>query len=359
MATKKNTRKGSSAGAGFEPWSRAALAPVVLLLGKQRVFAGRAITALRKAARSEAEKSGAVEPPEITEVEARTYEKSALGQYTSPSLFGGTPLVIIKGLDQANDDLLDDLFSYLQNPSPDAYLVLWHAGGNKGKRVLDLCKKGAAKVYSCDELKWPEEKEKFLNSEAARLHRPLTTEAAKALVAALGDEFEEMLAVATQLLETAGDPAKPLGLDEVEEYLQGRVEATGFNVADAAVAGHVGEALRLLRHALATGVAPVLIVAAMATKLRQILTATTPALPPAVEAMDLLPPPKPLFGKMAQSVRAVLPRWDDERLGLAIRAVAAADEAVKGGSRDPEYALEAMVLAVCRYASGSRQPLGK
>lgn len=356
MATKKNAQRGSRA--GFEPWSRATLAPVVLLLGKQRVFAQRAIASLRAAALDAAEKAGAMEPPEITEVNARTYESSRLSQLTSPSLFGGMPLVIIPGLEQANAELLQDLEAYLKNPASDAYLVLWHAGGNHGKKVLDLCKGGTAKVYACDELRWPEEKAQFLQAEAGRLGRPISQDAVAALVAALGDEFEELLSVTTQLLQTVGNPTQPLSLAEVDQYLQGRVEATGFNVADAAVTGNVGEALRLLRHALATGVAPVLIVSAMATKLRQILTSFSTQLPPAVAQMDLVDPPKPLFGRIAQGIRAVAPRWDDERLGLAILAVARADEAVKGASRDPEYALEAMVLAVCRYASGVREPVG-
>ncbi|SQC02384.1 hypothetical protein [Mobiluncus curtisii] len=66
MATKKNAPRGSKS--AFEPWSRAALAPVVLLLGKQRVFAQRAIASLRAAALDAAERAGAMEPPEITEV---------------------------------------------------------------------------------------------------------------------------------------------------------------------------------------------------------------------------------------------------------------------------------------------------
>lgn len=51
-------------------------------------------------------------------------------------------------------------------------------------------------------------------------------------------------------------------------YHGGKVEATGFKVADAAVAGDAGEALRLLRHAIAVGVDPVPIVAVLAQRLR-------------------------------------------------------------------------------------------
>ena len=54
-------------------------------------------------------------------------------------------------------------------------------------------------------------------------------------------------------------------------YHGGKVEATGFRVADAAMAGDTGEALRLLRHAIAVGVDPVPIVAVLAQQLRQLI----------------------------------------------------------------------------------------
>ncbi len=47
-------------------------------------------------------------------------------------------------------------------------------------------------------------------------------------------------------------------------YHRGRAEVSGFNVADMAVEGKLAEALEQLRWALSTGVAPVLIVSAMA-----------------------------------------------------------------------------------------------
>ena len=56
----------------------------------------------------------------------------------------------------------------------------------------------------------------------------------------------------------------------VERYHAGRVEVSGFKVADAAVEGRYEEALRLLRHALATGIDPVPVNAAFAAGLRNI-----------------------------------------------------------------------------------------
>jgi len=46
---------------------------------------------------------------------------------------------------------------------------------------------------------------------------------------------------------------KHIDQDDVAKYQQGRVESTGFDVADAVVDGRTAEALISLRNALATG----------------------------------------------------------------------------------------------------------
>ncbi|MCV0002019.1 DNA polymerase III subunit delta [Mobiluncus mulieris] len=388
---------------------------MVLLLGKQEVFAKRAIAMLRREAMTLAESAGDFEPPEVTELDASSYEAGSLAQLLSPSLFGGKPLVVVSGLEGGSAALLDDLAAYLESLTgasgaaagtagasgaggrsalgaaasrganrdgdataggdPEAYLVLWHGGGVRGKKVLDLVKglaggaggrgasgvaasRGASRdggkgpwaaIYSCDDLKRRDEKLKFLTTEGTRLGRKLEPAAANALVDALGEEFGELVAVTDQLLETAGNMDCPLRLDDVQVYLKGRVETTGFDIADAAVVGDVSGALAKLRHALGIGVAPVVIVAAMAMKIRQLLQL---AAPPSrlVQETGLLADVKPMNDWMARKIRPLLGRWDDARLGRALRAVSVADAQVKGGSRDAEYALEAMILEVCRCA---------
>lgn len=423
-STKSYKSKTAGVGTGFPPWSRAVLAPVVLLLGKQEVFAKRAIAMLRREAMTLAESAGDFEPPEVTELDASSYEAGSLAQLLSPSLFGGKPLVVVSGLEGGSALLLDDLAAYLESLTgasggaggrgaagasgaaagtagasgaggrsasgaaasrganrdgdataggdPEAYLVLWHGGGVRGKKVLDLVKglaggvgasgaaasRGASRdggkgpwaaIYSCDDLKRRDEKLKFLTAEGTRLGRKLEPAAANALVDALGEEFGELVAVTDQLLETAGNMDCPLRLDDVQVYLKGRVETTGFDIADAAVVGDVSGALAKLRHALGIGVAPVVIVAAMAMKIRQLLQL---AAPPSrlVQETGLLADVKPMNDWMARKIRPLLGRWDDARLGRALRAVSVADAQVKGGSRDAEYALEAMILEVCRCA---------
>ena len=389
-STKSYKSKTAGVGTGFPPWSRAVLAPVVLLLGKQEVFAKRAIAMLRREAMTLAESAGDFEPPEVTELDASSYEAGSLAQLLSPSLFGGKPLVVVSGLEGGSAALLDDLAAYLESlmgasggaggrgaagasgaaagtagASGAAAGTAGAAAGTAGASGAGgrsasgaAASRGASRdggkgpwaaIYSCDDLKRRDEKLKFLTAEGTRLGRKLEPAAANALVDALGEEFGELVAVTDQLLETAGNMDCPLRLDDVQVYLKGRVETTGFDIADAAVVGDVSGALAKLRHALGIGVAPVVIVAAMAMKIRQLLQL---AAPPSrlVQETGLLADVKPMNDWMARKIRPLLGRWDDARLGRALRAVSVADAQVKGGSRDAEYALEAMILEVCRCA---------
>ena len=126
----------------------------------------------------------------------------------------------------------------------------------------------------------------------------------------------------------------------VEIYHGGKVEATGFRVADAAVAGQTGEALRLLRHAIATGVDPVPIVAVLASQLRQLVKVGSAGRGGSQQLAKQLG----MAPWQIDKARRQLGHWTADGLGRAIQAVAAADVEVKGGGRDPVFAVERAVL---------------
>jgi DNA polymerase-3 subunit delta len=168
--------------------------------------------------------------------------------------------------------------------------------------------------------------------------------AVRSLVDAVGSDLRELAAACSQLV---ADTTGLIGPDVVERYYGGRIEATGFRVADAAIAGSSGQAVALLRHALATGVDPVPIVAALAAKLRILakVAAVRGRGTAAVRELGLAP---------WQTDRALadLRRWTPEGLAVAISSVAQADAEVKGESRDPRFAVERAVLRVAA-ASGT------
>jgi DNA polymerase-3 subunit delta len=234
----------------------------VLISGPEAVLVERAIASALEALR-------AGDPGlEVIKLYAEGYESGTLTMHASPSLFGGTTAIVVHDLDAASDELQTDLLDYLAAPAQEITLVVTHKGGVRGKKVLDTIKKAGARVIDCPLIKSDGDKTAFATNEFRSQGRKATHDAVRALVQAVGRDVRELAAACAQLIaDTEGV------IDEamVEKYHGGKVEATGFKVADAAIAGHAGEALRLLRHAISAGDSPVPIVAVLAMQLRQMV----------------------------------------------------------------------------------------
>ena len=175
----------------------------------------------------------------------------------SPSLFGGTTVIVVRDVaDAAERRSPTSCAGVVADPGDDVVLVLVHAGGVKGKALLDAAKQGRRRSSSSARpVKWESDKVAFVQAEfkaagppgrAGAPRSPWSTRSA-ATCASSPSACSQLVADTTGTVDRA----------VVERYHAGRVEVTGFKVADAAVEGRYEEALRLLRHALATGVDPV------------------------------------------------------------------------------------------------------
>lgn len=307
--------------------------PLVLITGPESILAERALASVVSELRVTAPDL------EVVRLQAATYEAGALGMHASPSLFGGEKAMVVLDLDEAPDELQTDLLAFLAAPEPDITLVVTHKSGQRGKKVLDTLKKGGARVVEAPAIKSDRDKSDFAMHEFRAAKRRASPEAVRALIEAVGKDLRELAAACQQLIsDTTGV------IDEVlvEKYHGGKVEASGFRVADAAIAGNSGEALRLLRHAIATGVDPVPIVAVLAQQLRQLVRVGFAGRGRSADvARDLGMAPW-----QVDKARRALSGWDSEALARSIQAVAAADFEVKGGGRDPVYAVERAVLTI-------------
>ncbi len=311
---------------------RIELAPVVLILGPEGLLADRAADRIRALAHE------ADPQVERTDISAASYQAGQLDVLASPSLFGEARLVIVPDLENLSDALAKDLLDYIAAPAPDVWLLLRHPGGNaRGKKVIDAVTKAGFPVIPADKLKNDKDKLALLLSDAKEAGRRLDKDAAQALVDALGNDVRSMAAALAQLM---ADVQGRITVDHVRKYHSGRVEATGFEVADAAVAGQSARALTLLRHALATGIDPVPIVAALALKIRQMAKVSV-AGSSGPQALGMAP-------WQIDRARKDLRGWSDTSLAAAVNAIALADEEVKGASRDPERAVEKAVITLCR-----------
>ncbi len=320
---------------GSVSWNQATAASVVLVTGPEALLAERAVDRIVAEVRAESPQV------EVTRIEAAAYQPGQLGVVSSPSLFGEPRVVVLEGLHVGNDAVFADLPAYVLAPEPDVVLVVVHASGNRGRGVLDKVRKAAAVHVACDAVKRESDKAAFARAELRAGARKVDEAAVQALVDACGADLRELAGACQQLIS---DTSGTITADVVGRYYSGRVEATGFSVADAAVAGESGKAVALLRHALATGTDPVPVVAALASRLRT-LAKVAAARGRSMSAQDLGMAPWQL-----DRARRDLVGWRPETLAAAITAVAQADAEVKGAGRDPVFAVERAVLRVAAAA---------
>jgi DNA polymerase-3 subunit delta len=308
----------------------------VLVSGTEAVLADRSIRLLRDILRAE-------DPSlEIVELDAANYAPGELLTMASPSLFGEPRFIRVDSVEKTSDAFLDEVLGYLEMPADDTYLVLRHAGGVRGKKLLDAVRAGTGNGIEivCAELKRDSDKLDFVHAEFSAARRRASPGAQRALVSAFSEDLAELAAAVRQLLADTDDEITE---QVVARYYGGRVEANAFAVADAAIAGRHGEALGLLRHALASGADPVPMIAAIASKIRTMakLSGARGGSGDLAQRFGLAP-------WQVDRARRDLQGWTDAGLGRAIEALADTDAQVKGGGRDPVYALERLVEALAR-----------
>jgi DNA polymerase-3 subunit delta len=318
------------------PWERIRPAKVVLVTGPEQFLADRAIRQLR-------DQLVAEDPSlEVNDMEADHYTPGELITLASPSLFAEPRLIRVVNDEKCSDAFLTETLSYIEAPADDTYLVLRHGGGVRGKKLLDAIRSGTGDGIEviCAELRGDSDKMQFAAAEFAAEGRRVTSGALRALVQAFQGDLAELAAACAQL---TSDAAAEITEATVEKYYSGRVETTGFKVADSAIAGRQGEALILLRHALASGNDPVPIVAAFAMKLR-----TMAKVSGAYGSQGELASRFGMAPWQVKNAQRDAASWSDDGLGNAIELVATTDAAVKGAERDPVYALERLVGVVAR-----------
>ncbi|WP_433121823.1 DNA polymerase III subunit delta [Micromonospora sp. CA-246542] len=318
----------------------ASLAPIVLVLGDEELLATRAV--------SEAvERARATDP----EVDVREYQAAALtvgeiAEMLSPSLFGGRRLLILRSGQDARKDLVAALLAYAKNPDPEVQLLVLHLGGAKGKAFADGLRSAGATVVPAAKLKGHRDRVAFVRDEIRRAGGRCPDDAAEALIAAVGNDLRELAAACSQLM---ADTDGRISAETVSRYYRGRVEVTGFTVADATMVGDVPAALEALRWALHVGVDPVPIADALADGVRTVARVASAGRGNAYQLASSLGMPAWKIERAQRQGRG----WTPEGLVRAMQVAAECNAAVKGGSDDRAYALERAVFSVAAARQGS------
>lgn len=317
-------------------WRQVRPAPVVLVSGSEDFLADRAIRLLRDLLRAENASL------EVTDLEADGYVPGELISLASPSLFNDPRLIRVENAEKCTDAFLTETLRYIEQPADDTYVVIRHGGGVRGKKLLDAIRagRGGGIEIVCAELKKDTDRLDFAAAEFSDAGRRATASAVRALVTAFADDLAELASACQQLLE---DTSEEITEVTVEKYYSGRVETNAFKVADAAIAGRRGEALVLLRHAISSGADPVPMVAAFAAKLRTMakISGVRGSSMQLAQQFGLAP-------WQVDRAKRDLQGWSEAGLGRSIELIAETDAQVKGGGRDPVFALERMVGVISR-----------
>ncbi|MDR2565511.1 MAG: DNA polymerase III subunit delta [Bifidobacteriaceae bacterium] len=323
------------------PWDRIEPDRLVLVLGPEDLLADRAVQRLGRLAREE--------HPELdfATIDAAEASRDALVGAASGSLFADYTVVVVERGEKANGDFLDGALAYLRAPSPEAMVVFRHAGGRSAKKLIDALRGAKAAEVDASPIRSDRDKEAFVKAEFRRGGRGADERAVRALVEAVGSDLRELASAVDQMM---ADSTGPITAQLVDRYYGGRLETTVFKVADAAVAGQVGEALRLARYALGAGVDPVPMIGALAGKLRT-MAKVGGALASGLNPVKDLG----MNSWQVDQAKRVLRNWDGAGLGRAILAVAQADAQVKGlGGASSKtaryYAVERAIIAVAGAA---------
>jgi DNA polymerase-3 subunit delta len=298
-----------------------------LLLGAEGALADRALAKLQAQLKEES--------AEITSLSAAEVQIGDIADALAPSLFSERRALILKDLQDLPEDSKEEVTRYLAHMDPTMTVIFIHKGGVKGKALLDAIKKAKPEVITCDAIKKDVDKEEFVKGLFQDAGRKASAGAIKAMVASLGSDMRELQSAVSQMALDA--PAGVIDETIVDKFQQGRIETTGFDVADATLDGNLPVALITLRSALETGTDPVMVTSAIASSLRSL--AKVSGVNSSIKSFEVA-------GQLGMApwqidkARRQLKSWTPRAIAAAVIAIAQADADVKGASADPIYSLE-------------------
>jgi DNA polymerase-3 subunit delta len=306
---------------------------IYLILGPESALAERALTKLQEELKDE--------KCEVTTLFAGDTIVGDIADALAPSLFSERRALIIRDLQDLPEENRLEITRYIEAPDQLTTLIFVHKGGIKGKALIDAIKKVKPQIIACEALKKEAEKSDFVKTLFLDLGRKASPAAVAALVGALGNDLRELAGAVTQI--SADAPAGVIDEMMVDKFHQGRIETTGFDVADATLDGNLPAALIALRSALETGTDPVMITSAIASSLRSLAK---------VSGANRNQKSFELAGALGMApwqidkARRQLNRWNPGQIADAVGAIARADAEVKGAASDPIYALEKAVTKI-------------
>jgi len=313
--------------------------PIALIVGAERLFAERAVTALRRACLGD---DGQGFNEEVFEGKSASGSRIVDAARTLPML-GGRRFVLVRDVDAMATPELERVADAFDDPSDLACLVLT---ATKLDARLKFAKRAKKLGYWIDAspLKTSELRS-FVAEEARRRGVAFQGAALTALVDAIGNDLSAIDDALERLSLYVGEGGK-VDVDAVSACVtHARVESI-WQLVDAVGARDRRTALAASGSLLSDGEPPLRVLAMIARQLR-ILSRMRDALQSGASPQDAAkragaPPFK------ARDLANAARRFDDRHLRQAFTLLAETDVALKGSRRPPDTVLQAAILELTR-----------
>jgi DNA polymerase-3 subunit delta len=219
------------------------LKPAYLIHGDDHGRIGERRARLRAMAEAESGQSGV----ELFEGDASTGDAVA-GALTAMTFALGRRFVIADGVERWKEADVAAVVAAMEGIDPDTLTVAFFAredGRVKAPAALHKAVEKAGGLIAAENVLKARALPGWVVKQAADLGFELDQQAAKALIAQVGDRQQRLLRELEKLALEYGEGAR-IGVDEVQECCASSSERKAWNLADAVVAGDEKAAIRLL-----------------------------------------------------------------------------------------------------------------
>lgn len=306
--------------------------PVLLITGPEELLLQREANRVLAAYREEA--GGELD---VADLRAPELADGPLPDLRTGSLFGAPRAVVIREAQALPAEAARALAAELDGSPPEALVVLVATSLGRIQTLAKRVKEAGGRIdvappREFDERGW----RKLVTDELARHERRIDDQAVEALLERAGTNVSAIAEKAAQV--AAGAPDGPITAEQVERFVVGHGSRGSFAVADAMCDREPQRALTLLRGVLASGDEPVMVLGALAYRVRTLVAVAAD--------LDAKAAGLRLSDKQRGRLQGVRRNFGPGELTAAFRVLADADAEMKGGELPDELVLERAVLVI-------------
>jgi DNA polymerase III subunit delta len=274
---------------------------------------------------------------DMVDVRAVELPDGRLPDLRTASLFGTPRVVVIREAQDLPAEVSAALLAEIDPSPPDATIVLLASGTGRiqklAKRIKDLGgRHDVLPPKEWDAKGW----ERHVADEFSRHGREADRSAVAAILGHAGLDVSTIAEKVSQVAATA--PPGRVGAAAVDAVVVGHGSRGSFAVADAMCDRNPAQALELLRGVFESGDDPVMVLGALAYRLRS-LVAVAGRIDGKETGLNISPP-------QARRLQAVRRNFGPGELTRAYSELARADAEIKGGELPPTFVVERAVVSI-------------